>query len=296
MVYKTGILTSDKDALKKEIIRKILYTEAETYLEFGAAVESREINTLNFGLTLPRVERLDPEEITEGTLAQYQKLDWFDIDTKLKKYQTRLLTTDEAKARNQIQIQMDYTMTAVARGLAWRKDTEIKNTLKAAKGTTIEGDSFWDDAANSNIPKDLASAVKYVITHTYMTVAQMKGALLFYPAELNAFMIQPARPNDYMTTSMSPLEWIQNKYGIIPLPTRQLDGEAMLVYKGKETAMHLVYNGTEIPLVEWAREYGVGDMWYVTQMYKTFVMPSSEEDQTTNDRIILISDVCEVRE
>lgn len=295
MVYKFGQLASDKDAMKKEIIRHILYTEAESMLEFGAAVETRTVNELNFGMTLPQVERLDPEQVEEGTLARYQKLGWFDIYTRMKKYQTRLMTTDEAKARNQMDIQMEYTMTAVARGLAWAKDEEIKNQLKTHAGTTIGADAHWDDPAASNIPADIAECIKWVLSKTYMNVAQMKGAQLFYPAEMWAFMNQPARPNEYTTLGMSPVEWVQQKYGVQFIPTRQLDTEAMLVYKGQETALHLVYSGNAIPLVEQAREYGVGDMWYVTQLYNTHVMPNSQADQTKNNRIIMIDDVCDPR-
>ncbi|TRZ48448.1 MAG: hypothetical protein D4S01_10270 [Dehalococcoidia bacterium] len=295
MVYKIGQLSSDKDAMKRELVRNTLYTEAETYLEFGAAVEMRTLDNLQFGLTLPKIERLDPEEIEEGALAQYQKIGWFDVETRLKKYQTRLMTTDEAKVRNQIGLQMDYTMTTVARGLAWAKDEEIKNALTTAAGTDIGADAHWDDPASSNIPSDIAQAVKYVLTNTYMTVEMMRGALLFYPAELWAFMNQPARPNEFTTYGMSPIEWIQQKYGIEFRPTRQLDGGAMLVYPGQETALHLVYEGDGIPLVEEAREYGVGDMWYVTQLYRTYVMPNSQTDTTKNNRIITISDVCDTR-
>lgn len=296
MVYKYGMLSSDKDAMKKEIIRQVLYTEAETMLEFGQAVITRTSDSLEFGLTLPKVERLDPEEIEEGALAQYQKLDWFNTAARMKKYQTRLMTTDEAKARNQIGIQMDYTMTAVARGLAWAKDENIKTALKSAAGETIEADAHWDDPAASNIPADCAEATKYILSHTYMNVAQLRGALLFYPAELWAFMNQPARPNEFTTLGMSPVEWVAQKYGVQFIPTRQLDGEAMLVYKGQETALHLVYNGNAIPTIEQAREYGVGDMWYVTQYYTTYTMPNSPTDLTKNNRIVMISGVCDPRE
>ena len=295
MVYKFGQLASDKDAMKKEIIRHILYTEAESMLEFGQAVETRTVNELNFGMTLPQVERLDPEQVEEGTLARYQKLGWFDIYTRMKKYQTRLMTTDEAKARNQMDIQMEYTMTAVARGLAWAKDEEIKTALRSHAGKTITADAHWDDPASSNIPMDIAEGIKWVLSKTYMNVAQMQGALLFYPAEMWAFMNQPARPNDFTTLGMSPVEWVTQKYGVKFIPTRQLDTEAMLVYKGQETALHLVYSGGEIPLVEQAREYGVGDMWYVTQLYNTHVMPNSQADQTKNNRILLFQDVCDAR-
>lgn len=295
MVYKFGQLASDKDAMKKEIIRHILYTEAESMLEFGTAVETKTINELEFGLTLPKVERLDPEEIEEGSLGSFQKLDWFNIQTTMKKYQTRLMTTDEAKARNQMDIQMEYTMTAVSRGLAWAKDEEIKNMLKKSAGKTIGADAHWDDPAASNIPSDIAEAIKFVLSNTYMNIAQMKGANLYYPAELWAYMNQPARPNEFTTLGMSPIEWVQQKYGVNFIPTRQLDTEAMLVYKGPETAMHLVYSGDKIPLVEQAREYGVGDMWYVTQLYKTYVLPNSPTDLTKNSRIVMLGEVCDPR-
>jgi hypothetical protein len=214
----------------------------------------------------------------------------------MNKYQTRLMTTDEARARHQDSIQMQYTMTAVARGLAWAKDTEIKSALKKSSGKTVPADGHWDDPSASNVPADVAEAIKFVLSKTYMTPADIQGALLYYPAELWAFMNQPARPNEYTTLGMSPIEWAQQKYKVNFIPTRQLDTEAMLVYKTPETALHLVYTGGEMPLVEVAREYGVGNMWYVTQMYRTYVLPNKMTDTAHNNRIVMISGVSDPRE
>lgn len=296
MVYKFGVRTSDKDALKRDVIRKVLYTEAESMLEFGSAVNMQGIDQLEFGLTLPKIERLDPQEIEEGALGEFQKVDWFNVQTTMKKYQTRLMTTDEAKVRQQHEIQMQYSMTAVARGLAWAKDTEIKDSLIAASGKDISAGGKWDDPSAADIPGDIAEAIEYVLSNTYMTLADIQGAYLYYPAPIWAYMNQPANPSGitttkYITNGMSPVEWSQQKYGVTFIPTRQLSDEALLVYKTPETAMHLVYTGSQIPTVEEAREYGVGDMYYVTQYYRTYVLPNSASDLSKNNRIIRITNI-----
>ncbi|MCK9459946.1 MAG: hypothetical protein M0R80_09940 [Proteobacteria bacterium] len=295
MVLKFGALTSDKDAMKKDIVKRILYTEAETMLEMGRAVVVQGIDQLSYGMTFPTVERLDPQQVTEGTIADYQKLSWAEFYGSMKKFQDIILTTDEANARNQMNIQMPYTMTAIARGLAWAKDKEIKTVVKAAAGKTVSVSAYWDDPVSSNLPKDIAEAMAFALSTTYMNVVDLKGGILFYPAELWAFMNQPARPNEYTMLGMSPIEWVQQKYGVTFIPTRQLDAEAMLVFPGQWTALHMIYMGGDIPLVEYAREYGTGNKFYVTQMYSTLAMPNSTTDRLKNNRIILLSGVCQTR-
>lgn len=298
MVQKYAVLTSlADDALKKDIIMRVMQAEAEKYMEFYRSVIIQDTPNFEAGFQVPLVTRLKAQQVTEGTVADPQKIEFFKFYESMDKYQSALMNTDESYARNEMQLQMMYTMTAIARGLAWSKDEEIKNAIIAKAGKTLKAESYWTDPSASNVPGDFAKIRAWIISNTKMTAAELKGALFFYPAEIDSFVSLPARPNEYTTIGMSPFRWVMENFGVEFVPTTQIDTYGVLVYPGPYTAIHLQYDGSnpKLPVVENGREMGVGDKWVVTQRYKTAVIPNSKTDLTHNNRIAIISDICQAR-
>lgn len=128
-----GVITSDDEA-KKELLREIVYLKAEELMVWKNAVVMQGMDGLELKLMLPKTKRIDPQKIAEGARARYRKVDWFNINEVMEKESVELMITDEANARGLDNVQMRYSMIAAARGLAWSKDTDIKNTIVNGKG------------------------------------------------------------------------------------------------------------------------------------------------------------------
>jgi hypothetical protein len=282
-----AVTTSDKSILKTELLRKIVYAQAEELMVGKQAINLEGMDALELKLTLPKVTRLDPEEVSEGALANYQSMEWYDVSKILRKEQVRVLITDEAKARMQSDIQMRYSIKAAARGLAWSKDTDIFTTLQAGAAHSTAASGAWT-SSGTDIAADIAREIGGMLTDTVLTDQDIKEINIFYPVKLYGYLKKPIAIGE-MHQSIS--RYIQEEYQINFIYTRQLDTKAMMVLKSAETGLHITYTGSAIPTAEEERIVGVGNQTVLTQYFKTFVMPE-EENGTTNERIRLITGVC----
>lgn len=279
--------TSDKGILKQEVLRQVVYQRAEELMVFKAAVPLQNMDTLEFKMTLPKVTRFTPEEVAEGALANFQMMEWFETNGTMKKEQVRILVTDEAKARMQADIQIQKSIEAAARGLAWSKDTDIVTVLKAGAGDTHAAPYTWANAASQDITNDIATAIESILTNTYLTESDITNMNMFYPMGLWGHLQKPLGTS---TPNQTMVGYVNDKYRVNFIGTRQLSTEALLVINSPETAFHATYTGDSIPTAEEQRLPGVGNQYILTQYYKTFIMPEAENG-TTNRRIYKITAV-----
>lgn len=279
--------TSDKDILKKEILRQLVEVRAEELMVGKELVPLETMDALELKMTLPKVTRFDPESIAEGAAAGYQLLEWFDTTQVMKKEQTRIKVTDEAKARMQADIQTRKSIEAAARGLAWSRDTDIFTTLATGYASTAAADEYWtsDDADPAT---DVAAAIDNVLTNTYLTDSDLQNMKLAVPIGLWGYLNKPVTLG-----SMDKVFWgdfLEKQYRLKIMYTRQLSQNAYLVINSPETASQISYGGSAIPRSEVGRILGVGDEYVFTHYFKTFIMPEAENG-TTNHRIYMISGV-----
>lgn len=275
------------EALKADIVQRMLYKQAETLMMFSDAVTMTPIDSLEFQVTLPDMQFMEVEEITEGALADFQKIEWYKVQTSMKKYQTRIRITDEAKVRNQIEIEMQQSNAMSSKGLARAKDIEIAGTLESGKGGTTAATKAWT-SGDASIADDIATVIGKIFDTTYITDQDIGGLLLYYPAKLWPYLM---KPTEMANIQNSIGNWITTNYRLTLKPTRLYSNKAMLVMQSNETALHLTYSGNQIPLSEPVRVPGVGNDYYVTQMYKTFILPNSKDDKSHNNRVQMITGV-----
>lgn len=275
------------EALKAEVVQRMLYKKAETLMNFSDAVTMTPINSLEFQITLPGMEFFEVEEITEGALADFQKINWFKVETTMKKYQTRVRITDEAKVRNQIDIEMTQSNKMSSKGLARAKDVEIATALETAKGGTTAAPKKWT-SNDADIIDDIGTVISKIFDTTYVTDQDVGNILMYYPAKLWPRLMKPTEVANIQSSVGS---WVSDNYKIIPKQTRLYTDKCMFVMQSEETAMHLTYSGNQIPLSEPTRIPGVGNDYFVTQYYRTFVLPNSEDDKTHNNRIQMLTNV-----
>lgn len=284
--FDDGATTSDKNILKREILRRMVYLQAEELMVGKRAINLESMNALEMKLTLPKSTRLDPQQVAEGALARYQTMQWFDITQVMHKEQVRILVTDEAKARMQDDIQTRYSIKAAARGLAWSKDTDIFTTLAAGSAGTDPASADWKEP-DTDIAGDIAVTIGTMLENTVLTDQDIKQINLFYPVKLYPFLKRPIEVGEMHRSVMG---FVEDEFQLNFVYTRQLTTTALVVLKSDETALHVTYSGSAIPTAEEERIVGVGNQYVLTQYFKTFVMPEAENG-TTNNRIRIISGV-----
>lgn len=279
--------TSDKDILKRELLRRVVYERAEELMVFKDAIPMETMDALELKMTMPKVTRFDPEDIAEGALANYQMLEWFETSQTMKKQQVRLLITDEAKARMQGDIQMRKSIDAAANGLAWAKDTDIVTVLGAGAAHSNAATAHWHAASGADVALDIATGIDTILNDTYLTERDVQNINVFYPMEMYGYL---KRPNGTSTPNQTMVGYVQDQFSVKFIGTRQLSTTALMVINSPETAMHITYSGAAIPTAEEQRLPGVGNQYILTQYYKTFIMPEAE-DGTTNHRVYKITGV-----
>jgi len=279
--------TSDKNIFKAEVLRQRIEVRAEELMIGKDLIPVETMSALELKMILPKVTRFDPEEIAEGARAGYQMFEWFETTQVMKKSQTAIKVTDEAKARMQEDIQTRKSVEAAARGLAWQRDTDVFTTLATGYVSTAAADDAWT-ADDCDPAGDIAAAIDTMLTGMYITDADLQNMKLAVPIGCWGYMNRPVTIG-----TMDKVLWanyLQQNYRLQIVYTRQLSQDAYLVINSPETASQIVYGGADIPRSEVGRILGVGDEYVFTHYYKTFIMPEAENG-TTNHRIYKISGV-----
>jgi len=279
--------TSDKDILKKEILRQLVEVRAEELMVGKSLVQMETMDALELKMALPKVTRFDPEHIAEGSAAGYQLLEWFETTQTMKKEQTRIKVTDEAKARMQADVQTRRSIEAAARGLAWSRDTDIFTTLASGYVHTAAAVNYWT-GNDADPATDIAAGLDTVLNDTYLTDSDLQNMKLALPMRMWGYMNKPVTLG-----TMDKVLWakyLADTYRLELVYTRQISTDAYIVINSPETAVQISYAGGDIPTSETGRDIGVGDLYVFTHYFKTFIMPEAENG-TTNHRIYKISGV-----
>lgn len=278
---------SDKDILKKDIIRDLVYLKAEELLVSKNAMVQMPVDALDVKFDIPTATKFTPQEVSEGAVADYSRLQFFQVYANLKKYQVRVLITDESKARQIANNQVQMSIDAAARGLAYQIDYNSFAALSAGAGNTVAAGAVWT-SGTADPATDIANAMGAVIDSTTLTDADFSNMYIFYPAKVFGHLAKPIQVGEIQQTLKN---WAQKEYNINLFPTRMLTTSALCVVKSMETAIHMTYSGSAIPTAEEERYVGVGDMFLITQYFTDKVIPYAS-GQTTSKRICSITGVC----
>ncbi len=281
-----GVTTSDKDIVKREIIKRVIYKKAERMLVGANAIPLENSDALDLKFSLPKQTEFKAEKVAEGSRGIRRQLKWYEVQKYLDKYQTEVLITDEAKARSLNKLQTRKSIDAASRGLALAKDEEIFLSLSAGAGHSEAAVGTWDTDP-TNAVTDISKAIAYIMDNTKVLETELKNMNVFYPAKLFGYLTQLT---EIENIHRSVLDYMKAQWGIGFFPTRQLSDEALVVVKSEETGFHYTYTGKDVPTSEEERVPGVGDNYIVTQYFKTFVLPDTE-GSTTNKLIYKITNV-----
>jgi len=275
--YFGSVTTSDREMLRMDIMRELLYKQADELLVMKNAVNMMAIGNLDVKFDIPTTTRIAPEQISEGSLAGISKLDFFQTPISMLKYQTRIRVTDEAKARQIANNQIQMSLVATARGLAYQMDADIASALVAGAAQTTAATYTWD-SLSATPATDFANAIGKIFKNTNILDTDIQNIRLFVPAGIWAHMMKPIETG-YLRLTVK--DWMQSQFGIVIYPSRKLTTSALTVLASPETAMFLTYNGTAVPTAEQERIKGIGDEYILTRYYNTFVVPDSKTNVGT---------------
>lgn len=305
MNYQTGIYTSDGqtyDALRKDLLAELVWLKTLDYVEFMDAVVLENTEALDKRLKFPKDHTLPTVQINEGATGIYQKLGFFEISFSMDKFRSKLMIDDEARVRNDEAAQWNYSMDAVARGMALARDDNILKALWNGAGTEKAAGTPWNNNA-ADVLGDIANTIEEIFDKedSNVTEGELRDIVIYYPLKLFGRLKLPEMFRDNASGgNMGRLRtdaldsWLTQKLGFTFKGCRKLNGvnTALAVIKGPQTAVHYNYSGGKIPTVEQTRDADEGsDAYMITQYYTTKVMPQSYTSQTTNDRIIKITSV-----
>lgn len=278
--------TSDKDIIKQDIMRTLIYRQAESMLIGSNACVMMNVSALDLKFDLPRTTMVTPQVIEEMSEADLQRIGFYQIQTSLDKYQTKLMISDETKARQLSNEQVNMSIQQTANGLAYQKDYEIFGELESARYHNIDVDTPWTDPT-ADIMTDIAEMIGLMLDSTNITEMDINNLGIYYPAKLFGYL---ARPIQIGEVQMTLKNWATREFNIKFHPTRQLADKALAVIKSSDTAYHYTYTGLDVPLTEFTRQTGVGDVYYFTQYFKTKVIPY-DDGQTTCKKIGTFGDI-----
>ena len=306
MNYNTGIYTSDGqtyDALRKDLIAEMVWLKTLNYVEFMDAVVLENTDTLDKHLRFPKDHTLPTIQINEGATGIYNKLGFFDISFSLNKFRSKLMIDDESRLRNDEATQWNYSMDAVARGMALARDNDILTALWNGVGTEKTAGTPWNNNS-ADVLGDIANTIEEIFDKedSNVTEAELRDIVVYYPLKLFGRLKLPEmfRDNGSSSGNMGRLRtdaldsWLTQNLGFTFKGCRKLNGvnAALAVIKGPQTAIHYNYTGGKIPTVEQVRDADEGsDAYMVTQYYTTRTIPQSYSQQNSNDRIIRINTV-----
>ena len=288
-----GSGVSDLPMEKKDLIRELVYRQADLLLPAKNTVVMKPVPVLEFKYDIPKITTIAPTKIEEGTRSGREHMEFWQKPVSLDKYQTTVTMTDEAKARGMGNMQLSMTMNAVSTGMAQAINSEIFTAIFAATGQTVAAAAKWylDSASPAY---DVASMCGKIFENTNIMETDLANIQVYVPASMWS---QLNMPKDTGLLYMTIKGWMEREQRVSIQPTRWLGGAtgikngALVVLPGEQTAHHLTYNGTEIPTAEHQREIGVGEEYLITRFFKTVVIPDSVNGTTTS-RLGWISGIC----
>jgi len=271
---------SDRPMEKKDIIRELVYLQADEMLPMKQAVVQKPIGVLDFKYDIPKITRIASQKIEEGTRSDRKRMEFWQKAVSLDKYQTTVTITDEAKVRQLGNTQTSMTIDAVARGMAYDIDTEIMNALIAATptATAATASAKWN-LSSASPGYDIASVLSKIFDNTNIMEQDLSNVQVYVPASVWPFL---KFPKDVGLLYTSVKDFIEKQQAVTMYLSRKLTNGALVVLPGQQTAHHLTYNGTEVPTAENQREIGVGEEYVITRYYKTVVIPDTVYGTTTS--------------
>lgn len=301
--FNLGIHSSDGDDMLKAstlAISELVELATLQEMEFEQAVNMRTSTVLDVHRTFNKLDTIVPFQINEAAHAPYQRQEFFGKTMSLDKYRVGIEVTDETTIRMDEANQLINSIQNAAESFANSRDNNILRALIKGAGVDVDASAKWD-SGNADISGDFGNLLHEVFKkpQTNVRESEIANITIYYPLMLLPYLKDYAKLTDAsgkLQINMSDFEYTGKTYGIRWIGSSKLNfvGKAVGVIKSNRTVDHYTYVGNAIPAVETERDKKLGvNTWYMTKYLGTFVYPQSFDQQASNDRIMLINNVCD---
>lgn len=275
--FSDGVTTSDGDSLKADIARKLIDKKSDMMLVGKNAVMMENTAQLDIKLDIPELAYFPEETVAEGASAGFQNLDFFKVNQSMVKKEVGFNITYETKARGMEAFQTRMSIDRCSKGLSIGKDTEIFGTLSTGAGGSTAAADTWD-GSSADPATDIANAIGKIMDNTEITDEEAKNIGVYYPANMWSQLAKPTEVNNII---LSLRNWAEKEYHVSFYATRRLTTDALVTAASMDSAIHLNYVGTDIPLTIHKVD-AEAERYLFKNYYKTFIIPEVEGGTTTS--------------
>jgi hypothetical protein len=280
-------MTTTDEAIKREIVKQLIYKRADLIAVGTKIVGVREFDNLDVKFAFPSEAGVE-YPVPEGAGASLSTITWTEFGFSLAKAEGRFMITDEAQIRGVDRTQWETGIRRLGEGLAKKKDENILSALAAGAGNSFAATATWDTATASQITGDVAKAVNYILSAKGVLDTDIKNIAFVVPVKAWSGLL---RVLEIEGVRMSMFNWLTQSYGISIYPTKYFTSDGIALLTGEDTAVHGVLRPPAgIPLVETKRHEGIGTEYIVRQFFGTKVVPE-EAGVSTSNRIVKITSV-----
>ena len=143
-------------AIKKDLIRKIIYHQADLISVGTKVVGTSQLDNLDLKFEYPSSMTAE-YPVGESGVSKRQTIQWSEFKSALQKGQVHYAITDSAKLRSLSGTQNAIMARRASEALAKAIDEEILDVIHAGAGESVAAGGYWS-SASTDIENDVVSA------------------------------------------------------------------------------------------------------------------------------------------
>jgi len=287
--------TTSDVVIARDIERQVLYRRAELLAVGTKLLPTKSFGVLDVKFQFPS-DLAGEYPVAEGSMAKLEGITWSDFNTTLEKAQVFYDITDEAKARQLAQYQMEVGRKKAAEALADLIDHHILDMIiagdYAANTVTVGvGDEWNGGGVTADPEQNIVDAIENILSNSRVTLEGLKNINMAVPTTVWGELRKLKLIGNVQQTFES---YFESSFGLSIWPTRYTDcitgmptgisDDAYIVVNSEDAGLIGNFNpapGMGIPMTEVWREHGVGERHLFTNWFKCKIQPLSDDDATS---------------
>jgi len=287
--------TTSDVVIARDIERQVLYRRAELLAVGTKLLPTKSFGVLDVKFQFPS-DLVGEYPVPEGSMAKLEGLTWSDFNTSLEKAQVFYDITDEAKARQLAQYQMQTGRKKAAEALATIIDNHVLDMIVAgtysSNTVTVPAGEEWNSGnVNTDPEQNIVDAIENILSNSRVTLEGLRNINMVVPTTVWAEL---RKLNLIGNVQQSFENYFKTAFGLSIYPTRYTDcisgndtgisDDAFMVINSEDAGLIGNFNpppGLGIPMTEVWREHGVGERHLFTNWFKCKIQPLSDDDATS---------------
>lgn len=305
-IHLAAGMTTWQGVITRESMRKYLYKGTNEISTGLKVCHVETFNTFEAAWMIPRSLTFEYPIPIEAGIPDMQTLTYWGYKMGLRKGGMSTMISDVSRVQNDIkQLERDISRRQTE-AIAKAVDDNILPTLFGGSGGVLRDvrtNYKWDGSgsAQPDIIDDIARAQSALIIQSDLDEAEINT--------MRMKLVLPLIAKPYLNSRYSYVMGGTTATGITQSGSEKIisqikamdidvfytrntyfDNDGMLLYKSPKVAIHGVYGGSEVPLMEQQRIFGEGTRVALWRYFNTKVAPKAR-GETTNLNIGLITDL-----